>query len=83
LHDTVVNLLPPRALEVTVLRETDPQTTIRELLLPEKVQHLPAELAQVDAYLDDERFVAPGGGCSTGGWADRRCRSSRCCGCCT
>jgi IS5 family transposase len=42
-----------------VLRETDPQTTIWELLLPEEAKRLPAELARVDAYLDDERFVAP------------------------
>jgi IS5 family transposase len=46
-------------LEVTVLRETDPQTTIWELLLPEELKRLPAELAKVDAYLDDERFIAP------------------------
>jgi hypothetical protein len=42
-----------------VLRESDPQTTIWELLLPEEAKRLPAELAQVDAYLDDERFIAP------------------------
>jgi IS5 family transposase len=42
-----------------VLRETDPQTTIWELLLPEEARRLPDELAQVDAYLDDERFIAP------------------------
>jgi IS5 family transposase len=42
-----------------VLREADPQTTIWELLLPEELKRLPAELAKVDAYLDDERFVAP------------------------
>jgi transposase, IS5 family len=42
-----------------VLRESDPQTTIWELLLPEELKRLPAELAQVDAYLDDERFIAP------------------------
>jgi IS5 family transposase len=46
-------------LEALVLRETDPQTTIWELLLPEEVRRLPAELAQVDAYLDDECFIAP------------------------
>jgi transposase, IS5 family len=46
-------------LEVTVLRESDPQTTIWELLLPEEAKRLPAELAHVDAYLDDERFIAP------------------------
>jgi IS5 family transposase len=42
-----------------VLRETDPQTTIWELLLPEELTRLPAELQAVDAYLDDERFIAP------------------------
>jgi transposase, IS5 family len=42
-----------------VLRETDPQTTIWELLLPEEAKRLPVELAAVDAYLDDERFLAP------------------------
>ena len=42
-----------------MLRETDPQTTIWELLLPEEAKRLPTELAQVDAYLDDERFIAP------------------------
>jgi IS5 family transposase len=46
-------------LEGTVLRETDPQTTLWELLLPEEAKRLPAELAQIDAYLDDERFIAP------------------------
>jgi IS5 family transposase len=42
-----------------VLRETDPQTTIWELLLPEEAKRLPAELARVDAFLDDERLIAP------------------------
>jgi transposase, IS5 family len=42
-----------------VLRESDPQTTIWELLLPEELKGLPAELVAVDAYLDDECFIAP------------------------
>jgi transposase, IS5 family len=42
-----------------VLRETDPQTTIWELLLPEEAKRLPTELQAVDLYLDDERFIAP------------------------
>jgi transposase, IS5 family len=42
-----------------VLRETDPQITVWELLLPEQAKRLPAELARVDAYLDDECFIAP------------------------
>jgi IS5 family transposase len=42
-----------------VLRESDPQTTIWELLLPEEAKRLPTELTLVDAYLDDECFIAP------------------------
>jgi IS5 family transposase len=42
-----------------VLRETDPQTTLWDALLPEEAKRLPAELVRVDAYLDDERFIAP------------------------
>ena len=42
-----------------MLRETDPQTTMWELLLPEEAKRLPAELVRIDAYLDDERFIAP------------------------
>ena len=42
-----------------MLRESDPQPSLWEALLPEELKHLPAELAQVDAYLDEERFVAP------------------------
>jgi IS5 family transposase len=42
-----------------VLRETDPQTTIWELLLPEEAKRLPAELQAVATYLDDECFIAP------------------------
>jgi IS5 family transposase len=44
-----------------VLRETDPQAglTLWEALLPEQARRLPAELAKIDAYLDDERFIAP------------------------
>jgi IS5 family transposase len=44
---------------VAVLRETDPQTTLWDALLPEEAKRLPAELAKIDAYLDDERFIAP------------------------
>ena len=42
-----------------MLRETDPQTMLWEALLPEEAKRLPAELVQVDGYLDDERFIAP------------------------
>lgn len=30
-----------------------------EVLLPAQVRRLPAELAKIDAYLDDEQFIAP------------------------
>jgi IS5 family transposase len=46
-------------LEVAVLRETDPQTTLWDALLPEEAKRLPAELVAVDGYLDDERFITP------------------------
>jgi hypothetical protein len=68
---------------VAVLRETDPQTTLWEALLPEEAKRLPAELVAVDAYLDDERFIAPGEPTSISALGVRRCRSTRCCGCCT
>ena len=42
-----------------MLRESDPQPSLWEALLPAELKRLPAELARVDAYLDDERFVAP------------------------
>jgi len=42
-----------------VLRESDPQPSLWEALLPEELKRFPVELAQVDAYLDDERFIAP------------------------
>ena len=44
-----------------MLRETDPQAglTLWEALLPEQARRLPAELAKIDTYLDDERFIAP------------------------
>jgi IS5 family transposase len=42
-----------------VLRETEPQATLWDALLPEESKRLPAELAKIDAYLDDDRFLAP------------------------
>src|SRR5919198_1834009 len=42
-----------------VLRESDPQPSLWEALLPEQAKRLPAELVKIDAYLDDERFIAP------------------------
>ncbi len=42
-----------------MLRESDPQPSLWEALLPEQAKRLPAELVRIDAYLDDERFIAP------------------------
>jgi IS5 family transposase len=42
-----------------VLRERDPQPSLWEALLPAELKRLPAELEAIDAYLDDERFIAP------------------------
>jgi transposase, IS5 family len=42
-----------------VLRESDPQPSLWEALLPDEAKRLPAELVRIDAYLDDERFIAP------------------------
>jgi transposase, IS5 family len=42
-----------------VLRESQPQATLWDALLPEELKRPPAELQAVDAYLDDERFIAP------------------------
>ena len=57
-----------------VLRETDPQATIWELLLPEVVRRLPTEVAAVESYVDDERFLASRrhGGLVGTSW-DRQC----------
>jgi hypothetical protein len=48
--------LPWRSL---VLRESDPQPSLWEALVPEEAKRLPAELVKIDAYLDDERFITP------------------------
>ena len=42
-----------------MLRETNPQTTLWDALLPEEAKRLPVELVAVDGYLDDDRFLAP------------------------
>ncbi|GAA2648724.1 hypothetical protein GCM10010307_56550 [Streptomyces vastus] len=41
-----------------VLRVAVVQDTSWEVL-PERARQLPVELAQIDAYLDDERFITP------------------------
>src|ERR687891_74486 len=42
-----------------MLRTTNPQPSLWEAILPEPGQGLPAELARVDALLDDPRFFEP------------------------
>jgi IS5 family transposase len=42
-----------------VLGVTTPPPPAWEVLLPAQARRLPVELARVDAYLDDERFIAP------------------------
>ena len=42
-----------------LLRVTAPPVTIWDDLLPDQAKRLPDELARIDAYLDDERFIAP------------------------
>src|ERR671919_568755 len=42
-----------------MLRTTNPQPSLWEAFLPEPCQGLPAELARVDALLDDPRFFEP------------------------
>jgi hypothetical protein len=51
-------LLPTCLSEVIALRETDPRFTIWELLLPEVTRRRPPELAAVESYVEDERFLA-------------------------
>jgi IS5 family transposase len=46
-------------LEFPLLRTATPPLTTWDDLLPDQATRLPAELARVDAYLDDERFTAP------------------------
>jgi IS5 family transposase len=60
-------------LEVTGAARDRSADPIWDLLLPEKAKRLPAELAAVDAYLDNERFIAPWRGLSRRGLVVRRC----------
>ena len=53
-NDTVVAVL-----EIPLLRVTTPPLTTWDALLPDQAKRLPTELATIDAYLDDERFLAP------------------------
>jgi transposase, IS5 family len=53
-NDTVVAVL-----EIPLLRTTTPPLATWDDLLPDQATRLPDELARIDAYLDDERFLAP------------------------
>jgi IS5 family transposase len=45
--------------ELVVLRVAAPPPPAWDALLPPEVRRLPDELARIDAYLDDERFITP------------------------
>jgi len=45
--------------EITLLRTTTPPLATWDDLLPDQAKRLPDELVRIDAYLDDERFLAP------------------------
>jgi IS5 family transposase len=45
--------------ELPLLRTTTPPLTTWDALLPDLATRLPTELARIDAYLDDESFIAP------------------------
>ena len=45
--------------EIPLLRTTTPPLFTWDALLPDQAKRLPDELAKIDAYLDDERFIAP------------------------
>jgi Transposase domain (DUF772) len=53
-NDTVVAVS-----EIPLLRVTTPPLATWDALLPDQATRLPTELATIDAYLDDERFLAP------------------------
>jgi hypothetical protein len=46
-------------LEFPLLRTTTPPLSTWDDLLPDQAKRLPDELATIDAYLDDERFLTP------------------------
>jgi IS5 family transposase len=45
-------------LEIPLLRVTTPPLSTWDALLPDQAKRLPTELAKIDAYLDDEAFIA-------------------------
>ena len=49
----------PQGIGGRLLRTTNPQPSLWETILPAGILCLPAELAQVDALLDDPEFLAP------------------------
>ena len=63
-----------------VLRTVGDQPTLWESLLPAEALVMPAELAAVDAVLDDARFFEPYRRFFHARWGGRRSRSRRTCG---
>jgi len=59
---------------------TNPQSTLWETILPPGYQDLPAELAALDALLDDPVFFEPPGRASPRCGGARRSRSRPTCG---
>src|SRR5215207_445292 len=59
LNDTVVILLPPHPLEVTGAARERSAGHHLGAVAARGGQAAATELARVDAYLDDERFIAP------------------------
>jgi hypothetical protein len=67
-----------------VLRVAAPPPPAWDTLLPGEVRRLSAELATIDAYLDDDRFITPWQPhFPRAGSVARRSRSKPCCACCT
>jgi len=69
-----------KGIEALILRTRGDQPTLWASVLPPELLRLPAELAQVDALLDDERFFAPLRVYSTAPSVARRSRWRPTCG---
>jgi hypothetical protein len=62
-----------------MLRERAVGESLWEAVLPEELRELPPELREVDAVLDDDRFLRPSAPASPPGSAARRSRSRATC----
>jgi IS5 family transposase len=65
-----------------MLRTVADQPSLWEAILPDELRQLPAELARIDALLDDPAFFAPFVPFFDPGWVGRRRRWSPTCGSC-